>query len=154
MICLTVSCNQSGKHSQENESESLKDSNSKNYISHCKPKSTDKDWYSSGKKAPKFKGLEGIAFNITTKSKESQEYFNHFVAAPAPATVNRSALAVPGSGEDTVTVTFTLAGVNTSFSNEFGIFPVADAAGRIGTIKRSVVLLAGCQNDILMAFST
>jgi hypothetical protein len=37
---------------------------------------TDKDWYTSGKKAPKFKGLEGIAFNISTSNREAQDYFN------------------------------------------------------------------------------
>lgn len=40
------------------------------------PKTTDKDWYTSGKKAPKFNGLEGINFNISTTNKEAQEYFN------------------------------------------------------------------------------
>ncbi len=37
---------------------------------------TDKDWYSSGRKAPKFNGLEGIAFQISTSKQEAQEYFN------------------------------------------------------------------------------
>jgi tetratricopeptide (TPR) repeat protein len=45
--------------------------------SHCSPeKTTDIDWYSSGKKAPKFKGLDGIDFKITTTNPEAQEYFN------------------------------------------------------------------------------
>ena len=39
-------------------------------------KTTDKDWYASGKKAPLLKGLEGIDFKITTASREAQEYFN------------------------------------------------------------------------------
>jgi len=39
-------------------------------------KVTDKDWYKSGKKAPKFDGLKGVNFSITTSSKEAQEYFN------------------------------------------------------------------------------
>ena len=30
------------------------------------PKTTDKEWYTSGKKAPLFEGLEGIDFKITT----------------------------------------------------------------------------------------
>lgn len=42
----------------------------------CAPKVTDKDWYSSGKKAPLFEGLDGINFPITTKSAEAQKYFN------------------------------------------------------------------------------
>ena len=40
------------------------------------PKTTDEDWYASGKKAPMFKGLEGIDFKISTHSKEAQAYFN------------------------------------------------------------------------------
>ena len=40
------------------------------------PKTTDKDWYASGKKAPYFKNLEGIDFKISTASKEAQQYFN------------------------------------------------------------------------------
>jgi tetratricopeptide (TPR) repeat protein len=37
---------------------------------------TDKDWYTSGRKAPKFKGFEGIDFKISTSNQEAQEYFN------------------------------------------------------------------------------
>ncbi|MGC4235092.1 MAG: hypothetical protein QM594_19135 [Niabella sp.] len=40
------------------------------------PATTDKDWYTSGKKAPKFDGLAGIDFKISTNNKEAQEYFN------------------------------------------------------------------------------
>lgn len=40
------------------------------------PKKTDSDWYTSGKKAPRFKGLEGIDFKISTTNPEVQEYFN------------------------------------------------------------------------------
>ncbi len=40
------------------------------------PKITDKDWYTAGKKAPRFQGLEGIDFAISTNNKEAQEYFN------------------------------------------------------------------------------
>ena len=40
------------------------------------PKTTDKEWYTSGKKAPLFEGLEGIDFKITTASTEVQQYFN------------------------------------------------------------------------------
>src|ERR1044072_3925627 len=39
-------------------------------------KTTDKAWYSEGKKAPVLKGLQGIDFRITTNRKEAQEYFN------------------------------------------------------------------------------
>ncbi|MDF2188475.1 hypothetical protein [Paraflavitalea sp. CAU 1676] len=40
------------------------------------PATTDQAWYTSGKKAPLFKDLGGIHFNITTASKEAQQYFN------------------------------------------------------------------------------
>lgn len=40
------------------------------------PKTTDKDWYNSNKKAPKFDGLKGIDFKISTNHQEAQYYFN------------------------------------------------------------------------------
>ncbi|WP_035644275.1 lipopolysaccharide assembly protein LapB [Flavobacterium sp. ASV13] len=40
------------------------------------PKTTDKDWYTLNKKAPKFKGLGGIDFKISTHNQEVQQYFN------------------------------------------------------------------------------
>jgi len=40
------------------------------------PKTTDHDWYTSGKKAPLLEGLEGIDFRISTTSEEAQRYFN------------------------------------------------------------------------------
>jgi tetratricopeptide (TPR) repeat protein len=42
----------------------------------CAPEVSDKSWYSSGKKAPLFKGLEGIHFPISTKNTEVQKYFD------------------------------------------------------------------------------
>lgn len=42
----------------------------------CAPEILDKRWYSSGKKAPMFKGLDGMHFGISTKSKEAQAYFD------------------------------------------------------------------------------
>lgn len=42
----------------------------------CMPQTTDFSWYSSGKKAPLFKGLDGLNFPITTKVTEAQTYFN------------------------------------------------------------------------------
>src|SRR6478672_10968014 len=42
----------------------------------CAPQTTDKSWYSSGKKAPKLDGLEGIDFRISTSNPEAQAYFN------------------------------------------------------------------------------
>ncbi|MFT3946203.1 MAG: hypothetical protein QM763_04440 [Agriterribacter sp.] len=40
------------------------------------PQTSDKSWYTSGKKAPKLTGLEGITFKISTNNKEAREYFN------------------------------------------------------------------------------
>jgi len=40
------------------------------------PETTDKLWYSSGKKAPLLVGLDSLHFTITTNSKEAQRYFN------------------------------------------------------------------------------
>lgn len=40
------------------------------------PKTTDADWYSSGKKAPMLDGLQGIDFKISTNNPEAQAYFN------------------------------------------------------------------------------
>ncbi|MBO9682598.1 MAG: hypothetical protein J7502_08025 [Flavisolibacter sp.] len=65
-VLLLFSCNNS-KDPKENISQA---------IGCYSPKITDKDWYSSGKKAPVFKGLEGISFKISTTSKEVQQYFN------------------------------------------------------------------------------
>jgi tetratricopeptide (TPR) repeat protein len=39
-------------------------------------KTTDKAWYSDGRKAPRLKGLQGIDFRISTKDQEAQAYFN------------------------------------------------------------------------------
>ena len=39
-------------------------------------KTTDKAWYTSGKKAPKFEGMEGIDFPVSTTNGEAQQYFN------------------------------------------------------------------------------
>ncbi len=42
----------------------------------CSPEVSDRSWYSSGKQAPIFKGLEGIHFPVSTKNKEVQKYFD------------------------------------------------------------------------------
>lgn len=70
LFCMLISCKQNGKQQTESVG-----SNGKGII-HCRPQTTDKDWYSAKTKAPKLEGLEGINFSITTKSKEAQEYFN------------------------------------------------------------------------------
>jgi hypothetical protein len=64
-ISIIISCNHTGKHSVTKEN-----------VYHCAPQTSDKDWYSSGVKAPLFKGLEGIDFKISTTNKEAQVYFN------------------------------------------------------------------------------
>ncbi len=40
------------------------------------PKTTDADWYGSGKKAPRLDRLKGIDFKISTSNPEAQAYFN------------------------------------------------------------------------------
>jgi len=40
------------------------------------PATNDKDWYSSPRKAPMLKGLQGIDFKISTTNKQVQDYFN------------------------------------------------------------------------------
>jgi tetratricopeptide (TPR) repeat protein len=45
-------------------------------ISCSTSRTTDKDWYTSGTKAPRFNGLKGIDLKISTTNKEAQEYFN------------------------------------------------------------------------------
>lgn len=45
-------------------------------ISCYSARTTDKAWYTSGKKAPRFEGLEGVDFSISTANSEAQEYFN------------------------------------------------------------------------------
>lgn len=45
-------------------------------VTGCYSATTDKDWYTSGKKAPKFSGLTGVDFKISTSNQEVQEYVN------------------------------------------------------------------------------
>jgi tetratricopeptide (TPR) repeat protein len=71
LICLIYfSCKQKSETKYTNVEATIKES------SYCTPQVDDKAWYSSGKKAPIFKGLEGINFPVTTKSEEAQKYFN------------------------------------------------------------------------------
>jgi tetratricopeptide (TPR) repeat protein len=73
LCCISIlqACNQSGNKNRSAESYL----SSRNELV-CGPEILDKSWYSSGKKAPLFSGLDGIHFPITTKSKEAQKYFN------------------------------------------------------------------------------
>ena len=70
VFLLFFSCKNDTSESQ-NES-----SLSSGTIKYCMPEVVDTSWYSSGKKAPLFSGLEGINFPITTKNPEAQQYFN------------------------------------------------------------------------------
>jgi tetratricopeptide (TPR) repeat protein len=70
-ITLCWSCNQ---QSEDKKYEKITAANSTSVG--CTPEVSDKLWYSSGKKAPLFKGLEGIHFPISTKNIEVQKYFD------------------------------------------------------------------------------
>lgn len=75
LFCIfLLACN-----NQENKKEASSTDNKSQAIGCSSPQTTDKAWYSSGKKAPKLKGLDGIDFKITSSSKEAQEYFNQGV---------------------------------------------------------------------------
>ncbi|MEO6001200.1 MAG: hypothetical protein ABIN89_30390 [Chitinophagaceae bacterium] len=69
---LISSCNQQS----EKKKRQADAGTTQSYISCGIPDLTDKEWYASGKKAPMFKGLEGIHYPITTKNAEAQNYFN------------------------------------------------------------------------------
>ncbi|SKC05667.1 hypothetical protein SAMN05660841_03923 [Sphingobacterium nematocida] len=46
-------------------------------VSTCaRSQTSDREWYTLGKKAPLFDGLDGIDFKITTLNQEAQRYFN------------------------------------------------------------------------------
>ena len=42
----------------------------------CVPEILDTGWYTSGRKAPLFSGLQGINFKVSTRNEEAQKYFN------------------------------------------------------------------------------
>lgn len=69
-LTLLCACNTNNRSKKEQSTE--KDSQ---IVGCYKPQTNDKAWYSSGKKAPKLAGLEGIDFKISTSSKEAQAYF-------------------------------------------------------------------------------
>ncbi|MEZ2442997.1 hypothetical protein AB6805_14840 [Chitinophaga sp. RCC_12] len=68
VICCLMACNY-GRTSKEVKSNA-------NTIGCAVPATTDKEWYTSGKKAPLFDGLQGIHFTISTSVKAAQTYFN------------------------------------------------------------------------------
>lgn len=67
---LLIACNNNNDSREKQES-----GKNSQAIGCTTPATNDKAWYSSGKKAPKLPGLEGIEFRITTSSKEAQAYF-------------------------------------------------------------------------------
>lgn len=74
---LTItSCQKNVQNKDEALSENLRKSSQIDFISLCGTKTTDLEWYSSGKKAPKLTGLGDLEFIITTQNPEAQEYFN------------------------------------------------------------------------------
>ncbi len=72
LIISLAACNSAPSSNKQQSS----DPGSRPAYSCSTPKTTDKDWYSSGKKAPLLKDMEGIDFHISTNSKETQQYFN------------------------------------------------------------------------------
>jgi hypothetical protein len=71
IIFIAHSCQNS-----EKKTSSLKSDRKALYENYCMPELADNAWYTSSKKAPLFRGLDGIHFKITAKSKEAGEYFN------------------------------------------------------------------------------
>lgn len=73
LVLIYCSCNQQQQNKQEGSgTDSILDPSG----ALCAPEVIDKSWYSSGKKAPFFSGLEGIHFPISTTNEESKRYFN------------------------------------------------------------------------------
>lgn len=69
-IMLFCACNDAPKTVDK------KDTDKSAAVIGCSPKATDKEWYTSGKKAPLFSNLKGIDFKISTSKKVVQDYFN------------------------------------------------------------------------------
>ena len=63
------------KRQTDNKNEIIYKDTTSNQYGCCVPEVLDISWYSSGKKAPLFSGLEGINFPVSTKNKEAQQYF-------------------------------------------------------------------------------
>lgn len=70
-VLLLVACNNNTK--TKSASATVKRSpDTRCYVSRI----TDKDWYTSGKKAPVLQGWKGINFPVSTHNNEAQAYFN------------------------------------------------------------------------------
>ncbi len=70
VISLIASCDQTKRNAGSDRPAA------KATAAHCAPQTSDEDWYTAGTKAPFFKGLDGVNFNISTRNKETQDYFN------------------------------------------------------------------------------
>jgi tetratricopeptide (TPR) repeat protein len=71
LYALFCSCNQ---QSTEKKQQNITVANSS--VLSCSSETSDRAWYTSGKIAPLFKGLQGIHFPISTKNIEVQKYFD------------------------------------------------------------------------------
>lgn len=69
---ISCSCNQQ----TDNRTATAKSDSISTQAGCCVPEVLDKTWYSSGKKAPLFSGLEGIHFPVSTKNSAAQKYFD------------------------------------------------------------------------------
>jgi len=63
------------KQQPENKSSSTTTDTVSTQYGCCTPEVLDKAWYTSGKKAPLFSGLDGIHFPVSTRNSEAQQYF-------------------------------------------------------------------------------
>src|SRR5688572_18250278 len=63
-------------HQSENKTGSSKVDSIPTQYGCCVPEVLDKTWYTSGKKAPLFSGLDGIHFPVSTANSEAQKYFD------------------------------------------------------------------------------
>lgn len=71
LLCSILICCSCTKNKTTNEAKSVSTK-----FSCTTPEVMDKNWYSSGKKAPLFMGLDGLNFPISTKNTEIQKYFH------------------------------------------------------------------------------
>ncbi|MBX3242203.1 MAG: hypothetical protein KIT80_14530 [Chitinophagaceae bacterium] len=70
-LCIIIfACNNPGNTKQDSPA------NASRSIGCYVPATTDAGWYTTGRKAPRFEGLAGIDFKISTSSQEAREYFN------------------------------------------------------------------------------
>src|SRR4051812_31179275 len=71
LISLSYSCNQQSENKRQE-----KVTVATSIPIACSNEVSDKSWYTEGRKAPLFKGLEGIHLPVSTKNLEVQKYFD------------------------------------------------------------------------------